>query len=210
MTNALTFNIKGGEEEKTTLPKEVFEVKANPTLLAQTVRIILGNQRKGGAKTKTRSEVAKTTAKMYKQKGTGRARHGSYSAPIFVGGGGSLGPTEWQNFRRRQSADMSRKAMLEALSIRAQEKKIVVVTEGGKATGMTKEARKLRDKMGELAGNPLVVVTTQQKELAREWRNLRGVKVVERDRLNVYEVLARKNIIITREVIDELKNYANN
>jgi len=210
MTNALTFNIKGGEEEKTTLPKEVFEVKANPTLLAQTVRIILGNQRKGGAKTKTRSEVAKTTAKMYKQKGTGRARHGSYSAPIFVGGGVSLGPTGGQNFRRRQSADMSRKAMLEALSIRAQEKKIVVVTEGGKATGMTKEARKLRDKMGELAGNPLVVVTTQQKELAREWRNLRGVKVVERDRLNVYEVLARKNIIITREVIDELKNYANN
>ena len=87
MSTAATFNIKGEKIEAVTLPKELFGVEVKPQLLAQAVRVWLSNQRKAFAKTKTRKDVAKTTAKMYKQKGTGRARHGSYAAPIFVGGG---------------------------------------------------------------------------------------------------------------------------
>lgn len=204
MTYAPTFSIKGEALEKTNLAQAVFEAKASPTLLAQAVRVYLGNQRQAGAKTKTRAMVAKTTAKMYKQKGTGRARHGSYAAPIFVGGGVALGPTGEQNYKRKMSGAMIKKALLGALTERAQEKRVVVVTGGDKATGKTKDALKLREKLGDLATGPVVVVTAQQRDMARGWRNLKGVRVIERDRLNTYEVLARKSMVITKEAMEEL------
>src|SRR3989344_2289439 len=92
MISAPVYTVKGEAAERLNLPGEVFEVKVAPTLLAQAVRVYLSNQRKGGAKTKTRGMVSLTTAKMYKQKGTGRPRHGSSSAPIFVAGGEAHGP----------------------------------------------------------------------------------------------------------------------
>src|SRR3989337_4248642 len=126
MISAPTINIKGTDAEKTVLPKDVFEKKVKPVILAQAVRVWLSNQRAANAKTKTRTEVSKTTAKMYKQKGTGRARHGSYSAPIFVGGGVAHGPTGGENWKLKLPAKMTKKALLGALSIRAREKKLIV------------------------------------------------------------------------------------
>ena len=103
MITAPTVSLKGEAEEKTKLPEAIFGATVSPQLLVQAVRVYLFNQRRAQAKTKTRGEVAKTTAKMYRQKGTGRARHGAYSAPIFGGGGGSLGPGGQQNYHRRMS-----------------------------------------------------------------------------------------------------------
>jgi ribosomal protein L4 len=99
---------------------------------------------------------------------------------------------------------MIKKALLGALTEKAQEKKVAVVTGGDKATGKTKEAQKLREKMGDLAIGPVVVVTAQQRDMARGWRNLKGVKVVERERLNTYEILAHKSMVITQEAMEEL------
>jgi len=81
------YDINGKEERTVELPKEVFSVSANPKLLAQAVRVFLVNQRQGNVKVKTRSEVIGSTRKIYRQKGTGKARHGAIKAPIFVGGG---------------------------------------------------------------------------------------------------------------------------
>ena len=78
--------------ESITLPKEIFDAKINNPLMAQAVRVYLANQRRGTLKTKSRGEVAISTRKIYRQKGTGRARHGAASAPIFVGGGIAFGP----------------------------------------------------------------------------------------------------------------------
>jgi large subunit ribosomal protein L4 len=210
MSTAQSVNLKGEAGERVSLPKEVFEAPASPSLLAQAVKIYLGNQRKSGAKTKTRGEVSRTTAKMYKQKGTGRARHGSYSAPIFVGGGVSHGPTGSQNWRRKLSSALTKRALLGALSLRLSEKRLEIITGGDKASGKTKDAEKALNRIGDLLSKTLVVVTTNQKRLARSYRNIDGVTVVERDRLNVYEVLLNKNLLLTEEAVEELKVYASN
>ena len=85
--NIDVFDIDGKVTGKLSLPGEMFGEKINKTILAQAVRVYLANQRQGNASTKTRGEVDGSTAKIYRQKGTGRARHGSKRAPIFVKGG---------------------------------------------------------------------------------------------------------------------------
>ncbi len=86
------YNLKGDIVGKTTLPTEIFDVKINPQLISQAIRTYQVNNRLGTVSTKTRSEVAGSTRKIYRQKGTGRARHGSITAPIFIGGGVAHGP----------------------------------------------------------------------------------------------------------------------
>src|SRR3989344_8061779 len=90
--NAPMYDVKGAKNGVYVLPKEVFGAKINQPLMAQAVRVYLANQRQGNAHTKSRGEITLTTAKWYRQKGTGRARHGAKSAPIFVGGGVAHGP----------------------------------------------------------------------------------------------------------------------
>jgi len=103
-------------------PKEIFAVKASDKLLSQYVYVYLNNLKKGRHKTKTRGEVAGSTRKIYRQKGTGRARHGDIKAPIFVGGGVAFGPTG-QYRRLKLTKKMRRKALFYALSLKLKEKK---------------------------------------------------------------------------------------
>lgn len=174
-----------------TLPKGLFDVKVSPALLAQAVRVYLGNQRRAHAKTKTRAEVAKTTAKMYKQKGTGRARHGSYAAPVFVGGGISHGPDGRQNYRKEMPKKMKRMALLGALSEKAKDKKV-----------------NMFEKIGSGNERTLVVTGTGEEKIRREIRNKENVTVVAATSLNPYVVLAHKQMLITPAALEEMKKYA--
>src|SRR5258708_225116 len=107
--------VDGKVSGKVSLPGEMFGEKVNKTLLAQAVRVYLANQRQGNASTKTRGEVDGSTAKIYRQKGTGRARHGSKRAPIFVKGGLVFGPKP-RDFSLALPQKMKRKALFGALS----------------------------------------------------------------------------------------------
>src|SRR3989344_7204583 len=109
------YEISGKEKGSLSLPKEAFSVDVNKALLAQAVRVYQSNQRQGTASTKTRGEVVGSTRKIYRQKGTGRARHGDIKAPIFVGGGVAHGPKS-ANYRKSISQKMRRIALLGALS----------------------------------------------------------------------------------------------
>ena len=175
-----------------TLPKGLFDVKVSPALLAQAVRVYLGNQRRAHAKTKTRAEVAKTTAKMYKQKGTGRARHGSYAAPTFVGGGISHGPDGRQNHHKEMPKKMKRLALLGALTEKAKEKKVNIF-----------------EKIGTVSERSLVVTGAGEEKIRREIRNKENVTVVAAASLNPYAVLAHKQLVITPAALEEMKKYAN-
>jgi len=176
-----------------TLPKGLFDVKVSPALLSQAVRVYLSNQRKAHAKTKTRAEVAKTTAKMYKQKGTGRARHGSYAAPVFVGGGISHGPDGRQNFRKDLPKKMKRLALLGALSEKAKEKRVEIWD--GKSKDFTDKT--------------LVVTGMEEEKMRREIRNRDNVSIVTAGSLNPYVVLANKQLVITTAALEEMKKYVN-
>jgi large subunit ribosomal protein L4 len=109
------YDLKGAIAESLTLPKEIFGAKINNSLMAQAVRVYLANQRRGTLKTKSRGEVAISTRKIYRQKGTGRARHGAKSAPIFVGGGIAFGPKP-RDFSMKLNQNMRRVALFSALS----------------------------------------------------------------------------------------------
>ncbi|MEK7091170.1 MAG: 50S ribosomal protein L4 [Patescibacteria group bacterium] len=199
MISAMTYNLKGEKVESTTLPKNVFEVKVKPQLLAQAVRVWLSNQRKSPAKTKTRAEVAKTTAKMYKQKGTGRARHGSYAAPIFVGGGIAHGPSGEQNYKMSLPAKMRRLALLGALSAKAEAKQVWVIMGAENASGKTKQVSWLAD------GRSLVVTASGQDKFKQATRNLNAAQLIGVSSLSAYTVLANKRLILTKETLAEIK-----
>src|SRR3989338_3509182 len=108
------------------LPSVFFAKKPNLTLLSQAVRVYLSNQRTAQAKTQTRAEVNRTTKKIYKQKGTGGARHGSRKAPIYVGGGVAHGPRGMQNYKMSLSSPLKKLALSVALSAKFVKKEISV------------------------------------------------------------------------------------
>ena len=118
------YDIDGKEQKTVELPKEVFAVTSNPSLLAQAVRVYLVNQRQGNVSVKTRSEVVGSTRKIYRQKGTGKARHGAIKAPIFVGGGVAHGPKQ-KDYNLKFSKKEKRIALFAALSEKLKEKKII-------------------------------------------------------------------------------------
>src|SRR5581483_3879222 len=113
--SASVYDLKGKAIGRVTLPSEVFGVEENPHLLAQAVRVYLANQRQGTVSTKTRGEVQGSTRKIYRQKGTGRARHGGIRAPIFVHGGIVFGPKP-REFSLSMPQKMRRLALFTALS----------------------------------------------------------------------------------------------
>lgn len=206
MITTPTYTINGVKGENMSLPKELFGQNISRSLLAQSVRVYLSNQRESPAKTKTRSDVAKTTAKMYKQKGTGRARHGSYSAPIFVGGGVSLGPDGRQNFERKMSKPMIKKALVCALSQKNKDKEVVVLTGASKIKGKTSEIRNLIDAVGKKG--VLVIIATDQHTVRRSFSNVAAVSnCVPSRQLNTYMVLRSKMLIVTSEAVEELQKY---
>lgn len=191
---------ESSKETKITLPAALFDAKVSSQILAQAVRVHLANQRKARAKTKTRTEVAKTTAKMYRQKGTGRARHGSYSAPVFVGGGIAHGPSGEQNYSRRLPAQFRKLALAGALTAKAHAKAVKIIDDADRATGKTKDA--VKTLTGEKS---LVVVMREQDKAVRGYRNIKGVSVVYYDQLNPFLVLANKKIVITSQALEALK-----
>ena len=183
------------------LPKEVFGVKPNKILLAQAVRVYTTNQKIFTASTKTRGEVRGSTAKIFRQKGTGRARHGSIRAPIFVGGGIVFGPKP-RKVRLELPKKMKKAALLSALSAKMSDKEIVGVSGLEKATGRTKEIVKFLEKVGKSA---LIVTGEKQEMIVRGVRNIPGVDVLPANQINAYEVLRHQFLVISKEALAKFK-----
>lgn len=157
-----------------------------PTLLAQAVRVYLANQRQGTQNAQTRAEVNRTRKKLYKQKGTGGARHGDRKAPIFVGGGVSFAPKP-RDYSLKLSKNMRQKALEEALKAKKPEK----------LAGVTKVKGKTADLAKLLTGakSYLIITDGYNENIWRAARNIPGVSVLPKNQLNVYEVLKAEKIL---------------
>lgn len=184
---------------KEVLPKELFGGKVNEKLLAVAVRVYLANQREGSAKTKTRGEVEGSTRKIYRQKGTGRARHGSIRAPIFVGGGIVFGPVP-RDYHLTMSKSVKRAALLSALSARKNDTKII--SELDTLEPKTKKAASALKNAG-ITGSTLLVVASESQSLSRAARNLKAVDLIGARDLNPYAVLTHKYIVFTKKSLEE-------
>lgn len=184
----------------------------NPSLLAQAIRVYLGNQRQGTSKTKTRSEVKMTTRKSYRQKGTGNARHGAQDAPIFVGGGIAHGPTGQENWKRSLTKTLRSKALAAAMT--AQSSNIFINDELLTLSGKTQEAIKLlekivkaiKDEKFQLAKSRLLIVTEDKsQEMERALRNIPNIELLSARTLNALAIVRAHKILLTSEATKQLE-----
>jgi len=214
MPKANLLDINGKKVGTINLPREIFAAEVNPPLMAQAVRVYLANQRKAKPKTKTRAEVRRTKAKWYRQKGTGHARHGSRSAPIFVGGGVAHGPTGEQNYRLKMPKKMKKAALFSALTSKFKEKEILVVKGLEKIEPKTKKMAEALKKFqnslpaGRQANSKfqiLLVLPKLLENVVLAGRNLENLEIVQAAGLNTYQVLASDKLIFLPESIEKLK-----
>jgi large subunit ribosomal protein L4 len=183
------------------LPAEIFDVQVNIPLIHQVVVAQLAAARQGTHDTKTRAEVSGGGRKPWKQKGTGRARQGSIRAPQFTGGGISHGPHP-RDYSQRTPKKMKAAALRGALSDRAREGRITVITEfvSGE-TPSTKAAIKAIEALG-LVGNLLIAIDREDDKSALSLRNVPLVHVLYVDQLNTYDVLVSDQVLFTSAALE--------
>lgn len=194
----LTYSATGKKLTATTLPRG-FSEKANLALLAQAMRIYEDRAHPGEAKAKTRSEINRTTRKWYRQKGTGRARHGARSAPIFVGGGQAHGPTGISRILTLPNK-MKQKALKIALGLKLKEKQLVVVS-GLAEIKKTKKADQLVEKISGGAKHLTLALSGKTKTVAQTFRNLAQVRVVRYQDLNARDVFYGGLLVVDKEAL---------
>ena len=183
------------------LPAEIFDAQTNVALLHQVVVAQLAAARQGTHKTKTRAEVSGAGRKPFKQKGTGRARQGSIRAPHMTGGGVVHGPTP-RDYSQRTPKKMKAAALRGALSDRARNGRIHVVTDlvsGDQPS--TKAAKEALRSISERK-NLLVVLGRGEDTAALSVRNLVDVHAVYADQLNTYDVLVSDDVVFTKTAYD--------
>jgi large subunit ribosomal protein L4 len=199
------FNMAGEEVNSVDLPASIFEAKINRDLMHQALVRQLANARLGTHKAKGRSEVNRTGAKAYRQKGTGNARHGSKRAPIFVGGGVAHGPLP-RKYTKQMPRKMRRAALRSALSVKAENAAIVLVDD------LTLDAPKTRDMKafvqtlvnGESA---LVLLPGRNENVEKSARNLTDVKAMQANYLNIRDLLGYDKIVMPLAALDVITNF---
>ncbi len=202
------YDLQGTKKKSASLPKEMFSETASPKLLAQYVRVYLPNQRQGTATTKTRTEVEASTRKIYRQKGTGRARHGAISAPIFVGGGIVGGPKP-RDFSLKINKKQRKKAFFAALSLALKEGEIMgLVNESLKTEPKTKKIAKFLKKL-DLKSKKVVIVLPKLEAngLVLASRNIPKVEVRDAKSLNAYDVLNAGKIIFVEDALKVMSEH---
>jgi large subunit ribosomal protein L4 len=183
------------------LPEAIFAQPLRSHLLYETVKMQMANRRRGTVSTKTRAFVRGGGKKPWKQKGTGRARQGSTRAPQWVGGAASFGPLP-RDYSYRMPASARKKALCVALSAKQREGNVVVLDRIEVASGKTKDMVRL------LAGlevkSALILVTTHDEKLHRASRNIPGLKVIEVEGVNVYDILGHQHLLLTQDALKAL------
>jgi large subunit ribosomal protein L4 len=199
------YSLKSTKAGEIALPKEYGE-KVNPLLLAQAIRVYEVNMHPELARAKTRAEVTISTRKIYKQKGTGGARHGAKSAPIFVGGGVAHGPKGVKRTLSLPKA-MKRKALNIALSYKLNQKELVVADGFNKVT-KTKEAAGLINKIladNQEASRVLLVFTALSEAGKKFFRNIKNVSIVNLKDINAYNIFYGGLIVLDSAMFEKAK-----
>jgi large subunit ribosomal protein L4 len=202
--NVSVFNMAGEEVGNVDLPESVFEAKVNRGLMHQALVRQLANARQGTHKAKGRSEVNRTTAKMYRQKGTGNARHGSRKAPIFVGGGVAHGPKP-RSYVKDMPRKMRRAALRSALTVKASNGDIVVLDNLSLDKPKTKDMLAVLDRLAK-GGSALFLLSDLNENVDKSVRNLSNAKSIRTSYLNIRDLLGHDKVIMPLSSLEALNN----
>lgn len=209
---AEVFDFNNKAVGKIEMPKSVFGVSWNPGLVKQVVLAQMANLRRPWAHAKGRGEVRGGGKKPWKQKGTGRSRHGSIRSPIWKGGGKSHGPTNERDYTQKVNKKMKRTALFSVLSRKFKDGEIKIV----KTFDIEKPKTALMaTALTALVGRPkttkkydaLLVYGAETKNLSRATRNLPKAKVLDSNSLNVYDILNYKHLLIEEKAVETIANH---
>ncbi len=203
MIKTTLYSLDGKAKSQIGLPEQIFAAQVNPSLMAQAVRVFLANRRQGTAKTKTRAYINRTKAKWFKQKGTGHARHGARSAPIFVGGGIAHGPKP-RSYRMSFPVKMKRLALASALTSRYITSDILILENAHSLEPKTKKAVEILKNLKLENLKTTWVIGKPLASLVKAARNLPRVALRNASQLNVYDVLDCNKLIFQEDAIEIL------
>ncbi|MBU0625078.1 50S ribosomal protein L4 [Patescibacteria group bacterium] len=205
MPKVKIYNIEGKEVGEKKLHDDVFGVKVSPELVHEVVISLLSNERKPYAHTKTRGDVRGGGKKPWKQKGTGRARHGSRRSPIWIGGGITFGPRSDRDYSVKINRKVKQRAMLMSLSDKVADQKLVLVETLGVKDGKTKEFVGLMGKLPVEAKTIVVVAPGTDLLLRRSVSNVQGITLRNVGDLGLLDVLQAECLLMTPEAVDKIE-----
>lgn len=199
------FTKEGKKKEKIDLPEEVFGLKWNGDLVAQVVSVYETNMRQGSAHSKDRSEVRGGGRKPWRQKGTGRARHGSIRSPIWAGGGVTFGPRNERKYQKKSNLKMRRKALFVSLSQKLKDEEVFFIESFDFKAPKTKDAKKILEDVKGIKGLKglslnsqnavLLVLPSPSSNFLKSFNNIGGVSVIETRNLNARDILKNKYVV---------------
>ncbi len=206
------YNNSGEKMKEIELSSRVFGVKIKPEVVHQVVVAQMANARQILAHTKNKGEVSGGGIKPWKQKGTGRARHGSIRSPLWRGGGVTFGPRNDRNFSEKVNQKQKQLALFMCLSDRAQDNKFVVL-ENFEFNGKTKDLnlwlKNLKAKLENLKDGKkfLMVPETNDKNLVRASLNLKNIQVISADSLNCVDILKNNALLVSEKAVEKIEKH---
>jgi large subunit ribosomal protein L4 len=202
MAKVKVLNLRAESVGEIELVDDVFGADVNEPLLYEVLKAQLASKRSGSANTKTRSEVAGSSKKIYKQKGTGQGRHGSIRAPNFVGGGQQHGPKP-RSYAYRPPAKMRAGALRSALSLKLKEGRLTIVDAFALDEVKTKTLATALAAL-KVAKGSLIVDQKDNEKLRLSARNLETHQVLPPEGVNLYDLLRHEHLVLTRNAVDAL------
>jgi large subunit ribosomal protein L4 len=202
------YNLEGKETGEIELPERIFNIPVNEDLIHQVVVAQMANARVAIADTKDRGEVRGGGKKPWKQKGTGRARHGSSRSPIWKGGGVTFGPTSDRNFSKRINKKMKAKALFMVLSEKLREEKIMILEDMRMEKPSTKAMLKSMENLS-IKSKALMALAEKDNNVMKSFGNVSNVSLIASDSLNVVDIL-KNDLFVTNKaglakIIDTFK-----
>ena len=199
------YDTDGKEVSSVKLAPEIFNVKMNPNLVYQVAVSQMANRRKVIAHTKDRSEVRGGGKKPWRQKGTGRARHGSIRSPLWKGGGVTFGPTKARVFKKEIPKKMRRLAFFMVISAKAQNSLLILLDKLKIEKPKTKSMAEILKKLPCRNESCLIALPEMDKNLILATRNLPDVQTVQAKDLNCLDLLSFKYLLMPKETIKVIK-----
>lgn len=203
MPNVALYNISGKQVGEIELNENIFGANVNVEAMHQVVKMYLANQRQGTQSALTRAEVRGGGIKPWRQKGTGRARHGSIRSPQWKHGGIVFAPKP-RSYRYSVPKKIKRIAMKSALSSKVNDNEIVVIEELNFDAPKTKQVVSLLENL-KVDSKTLIVLADNNENIVKSARNIKGVKATFVNTLNVYDILNYDKFIITRDAVKKVE-----
>ncbi len=198
-------NVQGAKVEELELRDDIFGIEPNVAIMHQALVRQQANARLGTHKTKTRGEVSGTTAKWYRQKGTGRARHGDRKAPIFVGGGQAHKPVP-RDYTQKMPRKMRRLALRSALSAKAAAQQIIVLDTLTFADPKTAQMRQMLNDLA-VSGSAVILLPERNENVEMSARNLEDIKILRAGYLNIRDLLGHNYVIMPKEAVTVIESF---